>query len=74
MEPRGIRMDDLPDIYREEYLYAVEIARAMHDPHSDWEAFRETLWVYLTRVFGVDDAYTCPPEVVDELLDRSEGG
>lgn len=40
--------------YREEFLYAVEIARAQHDPATDWDGFRDTLWEYLARVFGVD--------------------
>lgn len=42
--------------YREEFLYAVEVARARHDPATDWEGFRDTLWEYLARVFGVDVA------------------
>ena len=47
--------DGDPDAYREEFLYAVEVARAQHDPATDWDGFRDTLWVYLTRVFGVED-------------------
>ena len=46
---------DLTAGCREEFLYAVEFARAQHDPAADWEAFRDTLWAYLVRVFGVDD-------------------
>jgi hypothetical protein len=44
-----------PDGYREEFLYAVEVARALHDPAEDWEGFREALWTNLTRVFGIED-------------------
>lgn len=40
--------------YREEFLFAVESARALHDPASEWVAFRDTLWAHLSRVFGVD--------------------
>lgn len=54
MSGAGISLEDLPGIYREEYLYAVELARGQHDPCSDWEGFRETLWGYLVRVFGLD--------------------
>lgn len=55
MDGPGIGLDDLPGIYREEYLYAVEIARGKHDPCLEWEAFRETLWRYMVRVFGIED-------------------
>ncbi len=50
----GIGTQDLPGIYREGYLYAIEMARAHHDPASDWEGFRETLWHSLVRVFGLE--------------------
>lgn len=40
---------------REEFLYAVELARAQHDPETEWESFRDTLWTYLIRVFGLED-------------------
>lgn len=51
----GISADDLPEIYREGYLHAIEAARAEHDPAIEWDAFREFLWVALTRVLGLDD-------------------
>jgi hypothetical protein len=47
------RIEDLPDIYREEYLYAVEMARAVHDPGAEWNEFTEVLWSYLSRAFGL---------------------
>ena len=50
-----VGFDDLTAGCREEFLYAVEFARAQHDPATDWEGFRDTLWAYLVRVFGVDD-------------------
>lgn len=53
-ETPGITADDLPEIYREGYLHAIEAAREEHDPATDWDAFREYLWVALARVFGVD--------------------
>ena len=58
MDEPGISIDDLPGIYREEYLYAVEVARGQHDPCLEWEDFRETLWRYLVRVFGIEDVTT----------------
>jgi hypothetical protein len=42
------------DRYREEFLAAVEAARGLHDPATEWELFRDTLWVHLARVFGVE--------------------
>jgi len=50
----GISVDDLPEIYREGYLHAIEAAREEHDPATEWEAFREYLWAALVRVFGLD--------------------
>jgi hypothetical protein len=54
MGERGFSLEDLPGIYREEYLYAVEVARAQHDPCLEWVKFSDTLWNYLIRVFGLD--------------------
>jgi hypothetical protein len=51
---RGFSLEDLPGIYREEYLYAVETARAQHDPCLEWEAFTEAVWEYLVSAFGLD--------------------
>ena len=48
-------LEGFGDSGREEFLYAIELARAQHDPTADWEGFRETLWSYLTRVFGIED-------------------
>lgn len=39
---------------REEFLYAVETARVLHDPATEWDAFRDTLWEHLSRVFGLE--------------------
>ncbi|MGH3441352.1 MAG: hypothetical protein ACRDUY_04795 [Nitriliruptorales bacterium] len=50
----GIGVDDLPEIYREGYLHAIEAAREEHDPSTEWDAFREYLWAALVRVFGVE--------------------
>ena len=62
----GVATDPLfgddPDSYRGEFLYAVEMARAQHDPATDWDGFTDTLWDYLLRVFGVDDPAAEPPE------------
>ena len=58
-------LGDLPASCREEFLYAVELARAQHDPATDWEGFRDTLWSYLTRVFGVEDSSAWPPGFPD---------
>jgi hypothetical protein len=57
--------DGEPDAYRDEFLFAVEAARALHDPAREWAAFRDTLWVYLSRVFGVDDPEGWPEGLPD---------
>lgn len=49
--------------YREEFLFAVETARALHDPAAEWVLFRDTLWAHLSRVFGVDDVSDWPDGV-----------
>jgi hypothetical protein len=50
---------------REEFLYAVETARALHDPATEWDAFRDTLWQHLSRVFGLEAAGGWPSELPD---------
>lgn len=55
MDPQpGITTEDLPAIYREGYLQAIEAARIEHDPATDFEAFREYLWLALVAAFGLD--------------------
>ena len=49
----GITVEDLPEVYRQGYLHAIESARAEHDPATEWEAFREYLWSALLQVFGL---------------------
>lgn len=50
----GIGAGDLPEIYREGYVHAIESARAEHDPATDWEGFRDYLWESLLPVFGFE--------------------
>lgn len=50
----GITVEDLPDIYRDGYLHAIESARAEHDPATDWDAFRDYVWGALVQVFGLE--------------------
>jgi hypothetical protein len=54
----GLSLDELPGIYREEYLYGVEVARAQHDPCVEWEAFTDVLWNCLAGAFGLDAVAT----------------
>ena len=63
VERDGVTAAHLADIYREGYLYAIEIARAEHDPGTDWDRFREHLWQSLKRVFGVDVDDPWPEEL-----------
>jgi hypothetical protein len=64
--------DDGREGYREEFLYAVEMARALHDPAEDWEGFRDALWANLTRVFGIDATDVAGPSLASEA-DASAG-
>ena len=50
---------------REEYLYAVEMARALHDPAADWDGFRDTLWRFLIPVLGLEDGEAWPGDLPD---------
>ena len=52
---------------REEFLYAIEMARALHHPATDWDAFRDTLWSFLIRVFGLEDGEGWPEDVPDPV-------
>ena len=54
VEGKGLGPADLPAIYREEYLRAVEWARLRHDPASDWDEFVEDLWAALVSGLGLD--------------------
>lgn len=54
MSARGIGTEDLPEIYREEYLHAIELTKAEHDPATDWNQFVEELWRALVPAFGLD--------------------
>ena len=64
MEGEGLGSADLPGVYREQYLRAVESARLRHDPASDWDGFVEALWAALGSGLGLDVA------VVDEAQHR----
>ena len=57
------RSESTGDADREEFLYAVEMARALHDPATEWNAFRETLWSFLIRVFGLEDGEGWPDDL-----------
>ena len=65
-EHPGISLDDLPAIYREGYLHAIESARAEHDPATDWDRFREYLWHALIGVFGLEVTQPWPAELAPE--------
>ena len=49
----------------EEFLYAIEMARALHDPADEWDGFRDTLWQFLIRVFGLEDGEVWPRDLPD---------
>lgn len=53
---RGLGLEDLHHIYREEYLHAIELIRAQHDPGIEWNAFVEALFPALIGIFGLDVA------------------
>lgn len=63
----GVALEDLPGIYREGYLNAIEMARAEHDPAHDWDGFRDHLWQSLLRVFGVEVDDQWPPDLPDPV-------
>ncbi|MBW3578871.1 MAG: hypothetical protein KY462_14250 [Actinobacteria bacterium] len=56
LSAQGVGVEDLPEIYREEYLHAVELTRAEHDPATEWDQFVEELWKALVPAFGLDVA------------------
>lgn len=49
----GIGLDDLPWIYRDQFVHYVELAHALGDPH-DWPRLRQDLLRALTAAFGLD--------------------
>jgi hypothetical protein len=54
MVARGVGLEDLPEIYRSEYLHAIELTRVSNDPSTDWDGFVEALWRALVPAFGLD--------------------
>lgn len=72
-QPRGITVDDLPAIYRDGYLHSIEMARALHDPATDWDGFLEYLWGALIRVFGLDADGEWPDDVPRGPADAAPG-
>lgn len=77
----GVSAEDIPEILWQEYVHAIEVARALHNPADDWEQFRETLWNYLIRVFAVDledntwpDEFPTSSEVPDQALRKGGAG
>ncbi len=60
-------LDGTVDVYREEFLMAVETVRALHDPMTEWALFRDTLWLHLARVFGVDTSEGWPEDLPDPV-------
>lgn len=54
----GFDLKELSDVYREEFLHAVEFARARCDPAVDWDEFVEELWRLLVPAFGLDVTVT----------------
>lgn len=56
---RGVGVDDLPWILHQQYLHAIR-ARALHDPTTHWEAFRDQLWHYLTHLLGIHHRRVAP--------------
>ena len=52
----SLTAEDLPRIYRENYLHAIGDAREQHDPATEWAAFCEHLWAGLVGVFGLEDS------------------
>lgn len=58
MDLQGFDLKELSDVYREEFLHAVEFARARCDPAVDWDGFVEELWRLLVPAFGLDVTVT----------------
>jgi hypothetical protein len=48
----GIGIEDLPWIYRDEFVHYVELAHTLGDPR-DWPRFRQDLARALTAAFGL---------------------
>lgn len=57
MGKHGVHVSALMEIYREEFLHAIEIVKAELDPAADWDGFVEGLWSALVPAFGFDVAH-----------------
>jgi hypothetical protein len=52
-EQYGFGVDDLPWIYRDQFVYYGQLAHSLADPH-DWPQFRQELLDALTSAFVLD--------------------
>jgi len=48
----GVTSEDLSDIRRELFMYALAVARHDHDPCHEWNAFVEVAWQEAALAFG----------------------
>lgn len=62
LSPLGV---DLDEVCREEYLHAVEAARALSDPRDDWDGCVEELWKRMVPAFGSDAEILAPRSVIE---------
>lgn len=63
-DPEGLQARDLRRVRRDLFRGALEVARADHDPSSEWESFAEVAWREAALAFGFveRDEFPSTPE------------
>lgn len=70
----GVQLEDLPELLYDDFVQALYVIRAEHDPAEDWPGFVRALWPQMVALF---DAYEVageqriPPGVDEERVLRS---
>lgn len=72
----AVDVDDIPRLLYEEFVQALYVIRAQHDPVDDWEGFVEALWPQMVALFDAFEAAgvpRIPPDMDVSQLAPPEG-
>ncbi len=59
----GVRLDDLGELYREQFRSCLETARQLADPAQDWDGFVEVAYRQVGLAFGLIEREEWPADL-----------